>query len=127
MPIEQGVELVWEALSAMIGEIYVAKVASMKITEIAEAVAPKSKQIVVGVRPGEKLHEQMIGQEDSPFTFEYRDITKILPVYNWHKEQSRIKDGIKVEEFSYTSNKNSNWMTKKQLMKWVGQNRDQMV
>ena len=129
MPIEQGVELVWEALSDMIGgEIYVAKVASMKITEIAEAVAPKSKQIVVGVRPGEKLHEQMIGQEDSPFTFEYPDYYKILPaIYNWHKEQSRIKDGIKVrEEFSYTSNKNSNWMTKKQLMKWVGQNRDQM-
>ena len=44
----------------------------MKITEIAEAVAPKSKQIVVG-KAGEKLHEQMIGQEDSPFTFEYRD------------------------------------------------------
>ena len=129
MPIEQGVELVWEALSDMVGgEIYVAKVASMKITEIAEAVGPKSKQIVVGVRPGEKLHEQMIGQEDSPFTFEYPDYYKILPaIYNWHKEQSRIKDGIKVrEEFSYTTNKNSNWMTKKQLMKWVEQNRDQM-
>ena len=68
--LEQGVDLVCFALSDMHGgEIYVKKIPSMTITDIAAAVAPKAKQKIIGIRPGEKLHEQMIGIEDAVHTF----------------------------------------------------------
>ena len=64
--LEQGVELVWHALSDMIGgEIYVKKIPSMRVVDIAKAVAPGVRQEIIGIRPGEKLHEQMIGEEDA--------------------------------------------------------------
>src|SRR5262249_46493676 len=69
--LQQGVELVWHALEDMEGgEIYVKKIPSMKLTEIAHAVRPDAQQEFVGIRPGEKLHEQMIGAEDSFYTYE---------------------------------------------------------
>ena len=64
--LEEGVELIWHALDDMIGgEIYVKKIPSMKVTDMATAVNPSAKQEVVGIRPGEKLHEQMIGERRS--------------------------------------------------------------
>ena len=70
--LEQGVELVWHAFDDMVGgEIYVKKIPSMKVTHMARVVAPEAKQEIIGIRPGEKLHEQMIGAEDSYFTYEY--------------------------------------------------------
>jgi len=78
--LEQGVELVWHALEDTAGgEIYVRKIPSMKVTDIARVLAPEAEQKIVGIRPGEKLHEQMIGYEDAPFTYEYPDFFKILP------------------------------------------------
>lgn len=70
--LEQGVELVWQAFDDMEGgEIYVKKIPSMKVTDLATVVAPEARQEVVGIRPGEKLHEQMIGEEDAFYTYEY--------------------------------------------------------
>jgi len=70
--LEQGVELVWHAFDDMEGgEIYVKKIPSMKVTDLATVVAPEARQEVVGIRPGEKLHEQMIGVEDAFYTYEY--------------------------------------------------------
>ena len=78
--LEEGVELVWHAFEDMVGgEIYVKKIPSMKVTDIARAVAPEAEQKIVGIRPGEKLHEQMIGFEDAPHTYEYQGHYKILP------------------------------------------------
>ena len=78
--LEQGVELVWKAFEDMIGgEIYIKKIPSMQITDIGRVVAPDANQRVIGIRPGEKLHEQMIGIEDSPFTYEYDEYFKIVP------------------------------------------------
>ena len=83
-----------------------------------------AKQEIIGIRPGEKLHEQMIGEEDAPSTFEYKDHYKILPVlHNWDHDPSRIKDGKKVQpDFEYNSNNNSEWMTKEQLKSWLEKN-----
>jgi UDP-N-acetylglucosamine 4,6-dehydratase (inverting) len=123
--LEQGVELVWHAFEDMEGgEVYVKKIPSMKITDLASAVSPESKQEIIGIRPGEKLHEQMIGEEDAPSTFEYQDHYKILPVlHNWDHDPSRIKDGKKVQPgFEYNSNNNSEWMTKEQLKSWLEKN-----
>lgn len=127
--LEQGVELVWHAFADMVGgEIYVKKIPSMKVVDLAHTIAPEARLKVVGIRPGEKLHEQMIGSEDSFYTYEYRDHFKILPaIHSWNLDQNRIKDGKKVEEgFSYTSDNNSEWMTPDELKTWVDANHDKI-
>ena len=125
--LESGVDIVWHAFKDMRGgEIYVKKIPSMKVIDIARAVAPNSKFEIIGIRPGEKIHEQMIGEEDSYTTFEYSGYYKILPQINeWSKDRMRIKNGKKVKEgFIYNSNNNSNWMTIPQLKTWVKKNKN---
>jgi len=124
--LDQGVELVWHAFSDMEGgETYVRKSPSMNICDIARVIAPEAKHDVVGIRPGEKLHEQMVGFEDAPFTYEYPDMFKILPaINNWSKSPERIKDGILVPEgFTYASDSNDRWMTDQELHGWIDANR----
>jgi UDP-N-acetylglucosamine 4,6-dehydratase/5-epimerase len=123
--LEQGVELVWHAFSDMVGgEIYVKKIPSMDIMAIAKVIAPDAKHEFVGIRPGEKLHEQMIGIEDAPYTFQYKEYFKILPAINeWADDPSRIKGGKKVsDEFFYTSDRNSEWMEPQALADWINSN-----
>ncbi len=123
--LQQGVELVWHAFEDMVGgEIYVKKIPSMKVTDLARAIAPECQQEIVGVRPGEKLHEQMISVEDSCFTYEYEEYYKILPSINgWDSCEKRIKNGKKVTEgFVYSSDNNDDWMTNAQLIDWVENN-----
>ena len=120
--LEQGVELVWHALEDMQGgEIYVKKIPSMNIVDIAKAVAPKSSFKVIGIRPGEKIHEQMIGLEDAPNTYKYDEHYKILPmIHGWSSDPARIKNGIKVvENFTYTSDNNVDWMSSEDLRGWI--------
>jgi FlaA1/EpsC-like NDP-sugar epimerase len=124
--LEQSVNLVWQAFEDMIGgEIYVKKIPSMKITDIASVIAPEAKHKIIGIRPGEKIHEQMIGIEDSYSTFEYKDYYKILPqINNWGIDKKRIKNGKKVKDgFIYSSDNNQNWMTKKEFKTWIDANR----
>lgn len=123
--LDQGVELVWKAFDDMVGgEIYVKKIPSMNIMDIAAAVSDSANTRIIGVRPGEKLHEQMIGVEDAPFTFEYDDYYKILPMINdWFNSSDRIKDGIRVDaDFSYVSNTNKVWMSVEELRVWLNKN-----
>ena len=120
--LEEGVELVWHAFNDMKGgEIYIKKIPSMKLTDIAKAVCPNTLQKVVGIRPGEKLHEQMIGIEDAPYTYEYEDHFKILPSINdWNDDPNRIGVGKKVDpNFTYCSNNNTDWMDIKTLRDWI--------
>lgn len=124
--LEQGVELVWKAFEDMEGgEIYVKKIPSMRMTDLARVVAPEARQEIVGIRPGEKLHEQMIGAEDSFTTYEYPGHYKILPAINgWGSDPKRIKDGRKVPEgFVYSSDTNGDWMSDAQLQEWIDANR----
>ena len=124
--LEDGVELVWHAIDDMEGgEIYVKKIPSMNITNIARVVVPHAKQEVVGIRPGEKLHEQMIGPEDAAHTYEYPEHFKILPaINNWSSSPARIKDGVKVDEdFTYASDTNPEWMSDADLQAWIKANK----
>ena len=124
--LEQGVELVWHAFDDMEGgEIYVKKIPSMNICDIATAVDPNAEQVEIGIRPGEKLHEQMIGVEDAHFTYEYAEHFKILPqICNWGPFEAMIKGGVRVPDgFSYTSDNNTEWMTIPQLREWIEKNR----
>jgi UDP-N-acetylglucosamine 4,6-dehydratase/5-epimerase len=123
--LEQGVELVWHAFDDMYGgEIYVKKIPSMKVTDVALAIAPSAKQKVIGIRPGEKLHEQMIGQEDAPYTYDYGTHFKILPAINdWDKDPRRVANGkIVADGFTYSSDNNDAWMTIEALRSWVATN-----
>jgi UDP-N-acetylglucosamine 4,6-dehydratase (inverting) len=127
--LEEGVELVWHAFNDMKGgEVYVKKIPSMKVTDIALAVSPDAKQEEVGIRPGEKLHEQMIGTEDAYYTYEYPEYFKILPsINNWSKDPERIKEGIRVDtSFVYSSDNNTEWMTIKTLQDWIKKNKNKI-
>jgi len=127
--LEDGVKLVWHAFEDMVGgEIYVKKIPSMKLTDLARVVAPDAEQKVVGIRPGEKLHEQMISPEDAYYTYEYPEHFKILPVINnWSSDPARIKDGKKVaEDFVYASDNNPEWMSDADLQTWIDTNREKI-
>lgn len=127
--LEQGVELVWHAFEDMEGgEIYVKKIPSMKVTDIASAVDPQARHEIVGIRPGEKLHEQMISPEDSHYTYEYPEHFKILPaIHSWHEDFKRIKDGKRVQEgFTYASDSNTQWMDAPALKGWIAQNQEKI-
>jgi UDP-N-acetylglucosamine 4,6-dehydratase (inverting) len=123
--LEQAVDLVWHAFDDMVGgEIYVKKIPSMTIVDIALAICPDAKHDFIGIRPGEKLHEQMIGLEDAPYAYEYLQHFKILPaIHDWYLDPSRIKSGKLVPtEFTYRSDNNTNWMSINSLRKWIEQN-----
>ena len=127
--LEQGVELVWYAFQDMEGgEIFVKKIPSMKLADIACAVSETAKQKIVGIRPGEKLHEQMIGHEDAPYTYEYKEHYKILPqIHDWSRDFIRINEGQLVpENFSYSSDNNSEWMTIDELRQWIENNKSKI-
>ncbi len=127
--LEQGVELVWHALEDMVGgEIYVKKIPSMRVDDIASVIAPDATQKIVGIRPGEKMHEQMIGVEDAPFTFEYDEHFKILPnIHDWNASSERIKNGKPVaEDFVYSSDNNAEWMKPEELGDWVAANSEKI-
>ena len=120
--LEEGVGLVWHVFNDMVGgEIYVKKIPSMKVTDIAKAVDSKAKQEVIGIRPGEKIHEEMISSGDAPYTYEYKGHYKILPSINsWSMDPNRINDGVKVsEDFTYTSDNNNDWMDIDTLKNWI--------
>ena len=104
------------------------KIPSMNILDIAKAVNPSAKLKFIGIRPGEKLHEQMIGFEDAPYTYGYKDHYKILPmIHDWHTDPLRIKDGIKVvNDFIYSSDNNVEWMSIEALNQWINQNKPKM-
>jgi len=127
--LEEGVKLVWHAFDDMVGgEIYVKKIPSMKVTDIARAIAPNAKHEIIGIRPGEKLHEQMISLEDAQHTYEYDEHYKILPsIHSWGGDPDRINGGIKVQEdFTYISNTNTDWMSIEELQQWIVEHRNEI-
>ena len=127
--LEEGVELVWHAFDDMKGgEIYVKKIPSMKVTDLALAVDDEARQEEVGIRPGEKLHEQMIGPEDALYTYEYPRHFKILPSINkWSNDPERVGEGIKVHpEFLYSSDSNKEWMEISELKEWIKKNKNKI-
>ena len=127
--LEDGVNLVWHTFNDMVGgEIYVKKIPSIKIADIAKAVNESARLEVIGIRPGEKLHEQMISIEDAPHTYEYDKYYKILPaIYNWSLDPERIANGRRVhDDFVYSSDNNNEWMTVAVLRDWIRTNQQKI-
>ena len=114
----QAIDLVDEALADMEGgEIYVKKLPSVKITDLAKAFSPNASLEYIGIRPGEKLHEEMISEWDALTTYEYEKYYKILPsIYNWNDDPKRVKGGKRVDDgFIYSSDTNTNWLNDEEL------------
>ena len=127
--LQQGVDFVLQCLERMWGgELFVPKIPSYRILDVAEAVAPECKQNIVGIRPGEKLHEEMITQSDALNTIEYEDYYVILPsIRIWSKEKfinkSNFRKGRPCEEgFSYNSNTNQHFLSVNELKKLIEEN-----
>jgi UDP-N-acetylglucosamine 4,6-dehydratase/5-epimerase len=109
----QGVEFVLSCLALTRGgEIFVPKIPSMKIVDLAKALAPQLPHKIVGVRPGEKLHEVMVTEDDSRSTIELEDRYVIEPTFHWWKRQSFAADGAKAvpDGFRYASDTNTQWL-----------------
>ncbi len=120
--LEQGVELVWKAFDDMVGgEIYVRKIPSMRVVDIARTLAPKAKLEFIGIRPGEKLHEIMVSIEDARSTYEFDTYYKILPqIHEWSSDPLRIGKGQPCPDgFAYASDNNKAWMKPAELRAWV--------
>ena len=128
--LEQGIKLVELAFADMKGgEIYVKKIPSMSVVDLASAIAPTAELVEVGIRPGEKIHEQMIGVEDAYFTYEYDGYFKIIPSTASVEDSSKLSEGGKKVEagFSYSSDNNTQWMTKEELNDFVTQNKQKFL
>jgi FlaA1/EpsC-like NDP-sugar epimerase len=100
----------------------------MKVTDVARAIATDASHDIVGIRPGEKLHEQMIAPEDAPHTYEYAEHYKILPaIHNWSQDPERINGGkLVAPDFTYCSDNNTDWMSIDTLRAWIEQNREKI-
>jgi UDP-N-acetylglucosamine 4,6-dehydratase/5-epimerase len=117
--LQGGVDMVMHALeTAWGGEIFVPKIPSYRILDVAEAIGPECEKPVIGIRPGEKIHEEMITSSDSFFTYDLGKYYTILPqTPNWKIDQFVTHfNAQKVPEgFSYSSDKNSDWETVESL------------
>ena len=123
--LEQGIDLVLKAFEdALGGEIYVKKIPSMNILEIAKSIRNKPEFELIGIRPGEKIHEMMISPEDAELTYEYEDYYKILPnIFDSNTLKNYIKNGKKVPSgFSYSSDQNTDWFSASELKDWIKKN-----
>lgn len=115
--LDQGVQFVLDNLKRMHGgEVFVPKIPSMNIMDLAKAIAPECQTEIVGIRPGEKLHEAMIMEDDARHTLEFDTYYVIQPEFPfWSKRFA--KGGKELPEgFEYTSDKNSEWLTVKELV-----------
>ncbi len=114
--LNEAVNFVWLAFKTMIGgEIFVKKLPSVKIIDLANAIDPNIKKKFIGIRPGEKLHEQMISNEEYYNTIEFKDFYKIIPS-SIENRKKYIKGGKQVKSnFQYNSLDNDNWLNIKQI------------
>ena len=122
--IEQGVEFVLTSLSMMQGgEILIPKIPSMKVADLARAMEPSYKHKIVGIRPGEKLHETMITIDDARSTYELEDRYIVQPQFNFWKSETYIEAGaVPVpDNFQYSSDTNSEWLDESAILSVISE------
>lgn len=115
--LDQGVQFVLNSLERMHGgEIFVPKIPSMNILDLAKAIGPECEVDVVGIRPGEKLHEVMITQDDARHTVEFEDYYVITPEFAWWGNKTKNGNSLP-ETFVYSSETNVQWLSRVELEK----------
>lgn len=120
--LEQGARFVMSCLERMHGgEIFVPKLSSVRIRDLAEAIAPECAVDIIGIRPGEKLHEVMIPRDDARHTVELKDFFVIQPAFRWW-DQANWKSGMPcADSFEYASNTNSEWLSRDEIASLIAQ------
>jgi len=119
--LEQGVEFVMDCFGRMSGgEIFVPKIPSMRMADLAHAIAPDCRLEKIGIRPGEKLHEVMVTEDDARNTVEYPDRFVILPLFEWGSPGNWLDTGTRCGDgFRYGSDTNDRWLSRKELIRMV--------
>ncbi len=120
--LNEAIQTVILAFREMEGsEIFVRKIPSINILDLAKCIAPRAEFTEIGIRPGEKLHEQLISIDESRYTFEFKDYYKILsPLNNWNNSKKRMGKGEQVVDgFSYASDSNNHWLAGDKLNSWL--------
>jgi len=118
--LDQGVDFVLSSLEQMRGgELFVPKIPSMRITELAKALAPDARIEIVGIRPGEKLHEEMISLDDARRTIDIGDRYVIQPEFGWWTNE-HLTGAPMPEGFAYTSDRNDHWLSSDELRAMIG-------
>ncbi|OGV42605.1 MAG: UDP-N-acetylglucosamine 4,6-dehydratase (inverting) [Lentisphaerae bacterium GWF2_57_35] len=119
--LEQGASLVLNALDRMLGgELFIPRIPSMRISDLARVIAPECRQEVVGIRPGEKLHEVMIAMDDGRQTFQFDNYFVIKPLSSpWREDWSALKGRPCPPDFYYGSDNNTEWLSDEQLTRMI--------
>lgn len=113
--LDQGIQIVIRGLESMCGgEVFVPKIPSMRVVDLARAIAPDAEHHEIGIRPGEKLHEELINVHDAPHTFDLGDYYAIEPNLEWWEGQSLGGTPV-TPDFQYTSDTNDRWLNVEQL------------
>jgi UDP-N-acetylglucosamine 4,6-dehydratase len=121
--LEQGVRFVVQCLEQMHGgEIFVPKIPSMKLAEVAEALAPGCEVRAIGIRPGEKLHEVLLSEDEARHTLEVDDMYVVQPAHSWWRQENWKQARALPDGFRYTSDSNPRWLTAEELYELVGEN-----
>ncbi len=121
--LDQGVSFVLSSMETTRGgEIFIPKIPSMTITDLLEAMVPGARSRVIGIRPGEKLHEVMISSDDARYTVDMGDRYAIEPAFAEYTRVSFMEDGAKrvVDDFTYSSDNNTEWLDPEALKKMIG-------
>lgn len=118
--LDQGVRFVVSCIERMQGgEVFIPKLPSMNMMDLAKTIAPDCEVKIIGIRPGEKLHESMISEDEGRQTIELDDRYIILPAYTWWKNEKWVEGKALPEGFSYSSNTNTCWLTSNELMQMI--------
>jgi UDP-N-acetylglucosamine 4,6-dehydratase/5-epimerase len=114
--LDQGVRFVIRSIEQMHGgEIFVPKIPSMKLLDMAQAIAPDCQIDCVGIRPGEKLHEVLLSEDEARNAIECDDMFVIQPAHSWWRKENWKSDALLPEGFRYSSDTNSQWLTAEDL------------
>ena len=101
------------------GEIFVPKIPSMRLIDLAEAIAPGCEIETIGIRAGEKLHEVLISEDEARNTLEVEDRYVIQPAHSWWRRENWVNGASLPEGFRYTSDTNDRWLTGSELQELI--------
>lgn len=120
--LEQGVRFVLNSIETMVGgEVFVPKISSMRMVDLATAIAPDCEIQVIGIRPGEKLHEVLLSEDEARHSVEMEDRFVIMPAHPWWKGQPETVGKPLPEGFRYNSDTNTQWLSEDELLEMVGE------
>jgi UDP-N-acetylglucosamine 4,6-dehydratase len=118
--LEQGVRFVLKCADLMQGgEVFVPKIPSMSLVDLAEVIAPECERETVGIRPGEKLHEVLVSRDESRYTLEFDDMYLIQPVHPWWQVQAYEGARPMTDGTKFSSDSNTWWLSREELRQMI--------